>query len=332
MITVIIPAYERPNDLRTALHSLAAQTQPNFKVIVSDDHSTEDLKAVCQEFPSLNIKYIRTYKNFGCAGNRNFALQALYENPTEYVMFLDSDDVLSPIAVARLEQAISTNQADIICTDIARESFGPEQEIISAEKSKTWMHGKIYSTIFLRDNNAHFPDGVKTNEDLAFNLSLYAYEPESYLLHEPLYVWRNNPNSITQSKDNTLIRNQCKSIDYIEAIYYAYTCYPKGKLTKQMIANIINCYSYWQNGVIYGFNMDPFYSKMKRMLHNKQTATALVKIYNYPDTDFQLKQWCVKNDSLVFYGQTFGAWVMKFFKPEEIAELIQETQKEKENA
>jgi len=43
MITVIIPAYNRSADLRKALYSLCAQTAKDFKVIVSDDASTEDI-------------------------------------------------------------------------------------------------------------------------------------------------------------------------------------------------------------------------------------------------------------------------------------------------
>ena len=71
MITVIIPAYNRGNDLRQALYSLCTQTKSEFKVIVSDDASTEMLHPICQEFEKkLDITYLRAKENGGCGKNR----------------------------------------------------------------------------------------------------------------------------------------------------------------------------------------------------------------------------------------------------------------------
>jgi hypothetical protein len=41
-------------------------------------------------------------------------------------MFLDSDDLLMPQAIARLNKAIQENGADLISTDIVEESTGPK--------------------------------------------------------------------------------------------------------------------------------------------------------------------------------------------------------------
>lgn len=330
MITVIIPCWERQDELRQALYSLAAQTCKEFQIIVSDDHSQNDMKAVCDEFDgALSIKFIRTHKNLGCGGNRRFALENFFAEPTEYVMFMDSDDVLMPQAIARLSQAIIHNEADIIASNIMQESNKPTVDIIKAEKSKTWLHGKIYRTQFLIDNKINFSVSLKTNEDLAFNLALYAFNPESYFLDEELYLWRSNENSVTRAKNNQAIQEKCRSLDYIDAIYDAFLYYRSSTLTNVMIGNIINCYSYWQNAVAYGMKLDPYYSKMKRMLQHPQVARVLVNIYSHPDEDFKLKQWCVKGDSLIFYGQTFGAWIMKFFTTEEIQRLIIENKANK---
>lgn len=325
MITVIIPCWERQEELRQALYSLAAQTEKGFKVIVSDDHSKNDMKSVCDEFDgALSIKYIRTHKNLGCGGNRRFALETLFADPTEYVMFMDSDDALMPQAIARLGQAIEHNQADIIATNIGLESHGPIQGTIEAKKAKTWLHGKIYRTQFLIDHQIQFPISLRTNEDLSFNLSLYAYDPESYFVDEMLYLWRSNDSSITRSKAHTDAQKRCNSLDYIDAIYFAFLHFGKQNLSNEMIANVINCYNYYQNAVCYGIWEQSYFSKLKKMLHHPQVSSVLVNIYNQPDLDFDFKQWCVSGDNLMFYGQTFGQWVMKFFTQEEIKQLITE--------
>lgn len=329
MVTVIIPAYKRPYDLKKALMSLEIQTDQNFKVLVSDDHSPISLQEVCDEFASrLKITYIRSEKNRGCGGNRYFALDYFFNNsPTEYLMFLDSDDLLMPQAIARLNKAIQENGADLISTDIVEESTGPKQSIIKAEDSKTWLHGKIYRTQFLIDHNIQFDPSLTTNEDLAFNLSLYAHDLDSYLLSEQLYLWRTNTESITRAKGNNTIRQKCFSIDYIKAIYSAYKHYKKDELSNIMIANILHCYNFWQRAVIYNTLTDEVKQQINEMLHNPQVVTTLFSFYQHPDTSLKLDAWCLKDESLVFFGQTYGQWIMKFFTPAEILQAIKKSKK-----
>ena len=200
---------------------------------------------VCSDFSNLDLKYIKTNKNLGCGGNRAFALKYFFEKePTEYVMFLDSDDLLLPFAIEKLEHNIEHNKADLLLTNILHEASKEEKVIIPAEDSRTWLHGKIYRTQFLIDHNIVFPAELHTNEDLAFNLSLYAYQPESYLINDEVYYYRNAPNSVTKTSEKL---KKCLSIDYIDAIYWAYSKYKENKtpLSNLMISNVINCYNYY---------------------------------------------------------------------------------------
>lgn len=327
MVTVIIPAYNRPDDLRQALKSLEIQTEKDFKVIVSDDGGAIDLNEVCKEFGALDITYIRRATNGGCGANRNFAMEYFYQHPTEYVMFLDSDDLLMPQCIARLTLAISNNEADIICTDIVKESTGPVQEQIKADLARTWCHGKVYRTQFLMDHHLQFNKKLRTNEDLGFNLAVYAHKPESYILNEALYLWRANPDSITRSKNMTEAQQKCGSIDYINAIYQAFLEYDDNMLlSAQMIGNILNCYTYYQNAKIFGLLTTRITEIMRKMLHREEVERGLVNIYSMPEIDLRLKQWVVKQDNLVFYGQTFGSWIMEFFTPADIKNLIDKYQ------
>ena len=330
MTTVIIPAYNRSNDLRQALYSLCAQTKSDFKVLISDDGSTEDLVSVCDEFKSkLDITYIKSKKNRGCGGNRAFALDYfLTEINTTYFTFLDSDDALLPQAVERLEAIIEHNGADIIVTDIWQEYNGDIKNIIPAKDSRTWMHGKIYRSEFIKKNNLTFPTHLKTNEDLAFNLSLYAYDPESYLMNEEVYYFRRNPNSTTKNPTTLAL---CNSVDYIEAIYWAF-CHYKAQnhpLDRLMISNVINLYNYYQTGLILDTLTEQSKQHIRKMVREHQVAIEIISIYNHPDMQFPFKQWVVKGKTLVFFGQTFGSWLSMYFKPEEIDALIKEVQNQK---
>ena len=60
-ISVIIPVYNRSDELRMVLDSLCRQTlaAERFEVIIADDGSAEDIQAVLKEYPKLQLKYAR---------------------------------------------------------------------------------------------------------------------------------------------------------------------------------------------------------------------------------------------------------------------------------
>lgn len=89
-VSVVIPNYNRANDLRRCLDSLVAQTLKNFEVLVCDDGSTDNSVEVVSSFADrLDLKF-DTAENFGGpARPRNRGI-ALAKAP--FVAFLDSDD------------------------------------------------------------------------------------------------------------------------------------------------------------------------------------------------------------------------------------------------
>lgn len=90
MISVVIPVYNRSDELHRALHSLVEQTVKNFEVLVCDDGSEDDIESVVATFAHLlNIRYFRLEHSGGPANSRRLGVsQASYE----WVSFLDSDD------------------------------------------------------------------------------------------------------------------------------------------------------------------------------------------------------------------------------------------------
>jgi glycosyltransferase involved in cell wall biosynthesis len=90
LFSVIIPTYNRANELRRCLKSLVSQTIQEFEVIVCDDGSTDDTKEVIQEFQGLlNLKYTYSTNFGGPAQPRNSGLKIANG---EFIAFLDSDD------------------------------------------------------------------------------------------------------------------------------------------------------------------------------------------------------------------------------------------------
>ena len=94
-ISVIIPTFNRAALLKQALDSVLAQTHDNWEAIVIDDGSTDDTDAVLREYGAHITA--RRVDHAGAGVARNVGLQIA---TGDLITFLDSDDLLSPIALA----------------------------------------------------------------------------------------------------------------------------------------------------------------------------------------------------------------------------------------
>jgi glycosyltransferase involved in cell wall biosynthesis len=93
-VTVVITTFNHARFLAEALASVAAQTHPASEVIVVDDGSTDDPAGVVAGRPGVRLIH---QENRGLAAARNTGVRA---SRCPYVLFLDADDLLTPIAIA----------------------------------------------------------------------------------------------------------------------------------------------------------------------------------------------------------------------------------------
>jgi hypothetical protein len=100
-VSVVIPAHNRAGLLRDTLRSVAEQEEPAAEVIVADDGSTDDTARVVEEFGAIHL--LNAGGGWGPSGARNAGLERVR---TEYVAFLDSDDLWLPNALRVLRGAL----------------------------------------------------------------------------------------------------------------------------------------------------------------------------------------------------------------------------------
>lgn len=93
LFSVVIPTYNRANKLKKTLDSVVAQSFVDFEVLVMDDGSTDDTKAVVESFRDARIRYEWAPNSGGPAAPRN---RGLMHASGMYVAFLDSDDWWNP--------------------------------------------------------------------------------------------------------------------------------------------------------------------------------------------------------------------------------------------
>ena len=100
LVSIIIPNYNYARYLRIAIDSALAQTYAPVEVIVVDDGSTDDSRAVIESYGDRITPIIKANGGHGSALNAGFAASR-----GEIVIFLDADDELMPDAVEQVVKA-----------------------------------------------------------------------------------------------------------------------------------------------------------------------------------------------------------------------------------
>jgi glycosyltransferase involved in cell wall biosynthesis len=138
-ISIIIPVYNRPNELEELLNSLAIQTSKDFEVLVVDDgseHKSEKVAGLFQE--KFNIRYF--YKeNSGPGQSRNYGCE---QTDAEFLVFFDSDCIIPPDYIKVLKDKLPHVQA-FGGPDRAHDSFTPVQKAISYSMTSIFTTGGI---------------------------------------------------------------------------------------------------------------------------------------------------------------------------------------------
>lgn len=127
--SVIIPVYNRTDEVEELLESLAAQSSHDFEVIIVEDGSTVPCREVVDRYRDrIDITYI--YKeNEGRSIARNAGIEA---SKGEYLVFFDSDCVIPPDYFATLTEALAQRPLDCYGgPDAAHDSFTDTQKAIN---------------------------------------------------------------------------------------------------------------------------------------------------------------------------------------------------------
>jgi glycosyltransferase involved in cell wall biosynthesis len=139
--SIIIPVYNRPEELRELLESLARQTYTNFEVLVVDDGSTVRSDEVVQQFSDkLHIQYL--FKpNSGPGPSRNLGFE---HARGEYFVVFDSDCIVPAHYLDVVNQALHKDPFDAWGgPDQGHPSFTPLQQAMAFTMSAGVTTGGI---------------------------------------------------------------------------------------------------------------------------------------------------------------------------------------------
>ena len=93
LVSIIIPTYNRANDLKRALQSVFDQTFTDWEILVVDNHSIDETDSLIKSFNDPKIKLLKIHNEGVIAKSRNLGFKHALG---EYIAFLDSDDWWKP--------------------------------------------------------------------------------------------------------------------------------------------------------------------------------------------------------------------------------------------
>lgn len=245
-VSVIVPIYNVEKYLHKSLESLANQTLKEIEILMVDDGSTDRSSEIAGKFAETHSNFhLVTKENGGLSSARNAGMDAAQG---EYLAFVDSDDWVSEYMMEKLYTNAKKYDADMVMAGFERvDSHGNVSESHKLSKLKDfYQKQQVYDNILLPmcggkpEDSADIPVGMSVwrniyrrslieekhirfkservylSEDIVFHMDLLPLVERVAVVHECLYFYRLNPQSLTQVFDRTIYDKQYFLYHYLK--------------------------------------------------------------------------------------------------------------------
>lgn len=215
-LSILVPVYNVAEWVRPCVQSILDQALDGVEVILLDDASTDESRAVCDVLCAEHAPRLRLLgheRNRGLSAARNTMLEAARGT---YVWFVDGDDEMLPGAVARLHEVVTQHAPDVVLCDFSKlgrheAGFRGRPGLLERDRdallrglfASRRMH--VWTKITRRalwDGAPRFPEG-RCYEDMATMPWLFLRAGSFFYVPNPWIAYRVRPGSITQVAAHT---------------------------------------------------------------------------------------------------------------------------------
>ena len=116
-IDILMATYNGEKYLRKQIESILNQTYKNFRLIISDDCSTDKTREIIKEYENKDERITSYFqsKNLGYVKNFEFLLEKVQN---DIYMLSDQDDVWNDTKVEHSYKKLKESDADLVFTDL----------------------------------------------------------------------------------------------------------------------------------------------------------------------------------------------------------------------
>ena len=141
LFSIIIPVYNRPQEVDELLESLCTQTFNDFEVVVVEDGSSEKCEEVCQKYTDRLTLHYHFKPNSGPGPSRNYGAE---RSQGKYLIILDSDVIVPERYLGIVKSELDREPCDAFGgPDRAHPSFTPIQKAINYAMTSFFTTGGI---------------------------------------------------------------------------------------------------------------------------------------------------------------------------------------------
>ena len=216
VISIIVPVYNSSCYLRGCIDSILNQTFRNFELILIDDGSTDDSGQIIDDYAKQDNRIIVFHQvNSGQAVARNYGIK---KAKTDWVCFIDSDDIVNPYYLEYLYRAATENKVSMsICNIIENLSYDSsffdksvyssmtynidEDNMMLLEKSIPGSYWTIWAKLIKKEillDNIFTVGRIYEDNEVA---PKWLFDAKKVAVIDiPLYFYRINESGTTKSK------------------------------------------------------------------------------------------------------------------------------------
>lgn len=233
MISVVIPVHNGEKFLQTCLQSLVQQTYPDMEIIIIDDASNDETKAIAQKFVIKDKRFsvIENVQQRGTSLSRKKGVEAA---KGEYIVFVDADDYVQQNLLEKLICSIDKN--DICICNHFEDHNGNIEKIAMLSKPGVYsgqdlelvkekmvyspqgfagmslhgtLWGKMYRRNLLAQNIQYFDNGLWFSEDHYVLTAAMLDAKSCVIIPDYLYFYRRYGEQTVCSPRDDFYNNSC---------------------------------------------------------------------------------------------------------------------------
>lgn len=197
-ISICIPAYKRPEQMKRLLGALSQQTFTDYEVIITDDTPDNEVKEVVNSFPGLPLRYFKNQPAAGMPGNWNLVMQ---KASAPWIQLMHADDwYASPGSLAAFAAVCKkTSHSFVFC---ASREVNKEGRILKTLQLNTsrfdLLKGDPFHLVYdnvighpsvvlhKKDSSIHYNPSFKWVVDIDYYLRYLNQHPGFDYISEPL--------------------------------------------------------------------------------------------------------------------------------------------------